>query len=279
MNALKTFLTEWQKAHPETKPSPPKCLPTYRPEKREIVAGGEILWKPINREAAKLLSKASWLSQPPETALRNYDKKLNNTQHDSTPRRDAKGNNSSPHSPRAKLKKRKTKSMKEIASVSVIQQDHGFQSNPNQNFHTNSGVRIKMINGQKFFYADDVKAMICEQINNLHKETRPNVKAAEDARKIINELTEGISEDMGKFRSDTKRYLEDIRSTRFAMVTEAAHMTGPLKEVRQFFLGGDYKEEITRLKDFVDLCERLQKLKESGFLDSVADTMLGLAMK
>ena len=42
---------------------------------------------------------------------------------------------------------------------------------------------------------------------------------------------------------------------------------------------GDYKEEVARLKDFVDLCERLQKLKESGFLDSVADTMLGLAVK
>ena len=84
---------------------------------------------------------------------------------------------------------------------------------------------------------------------------------------------------MEKFRVDTKRYLEDIRSTRYAMVTEAAQMIGPLKEVRQFFLGGDYKEEVARLKDFVDLCERLQKLKESGFLDSVADTMLGLAVK
>ena len=279
MNALKTFLTEWQKAHPETKPSPPKCLPTYRPEKREIVAGGEILWKPINREAAKLLSKASWLSQPPETALRNYDKKLNNTQHDSTPRRDAKGNNSSPHSPRAKLKKRKTKPMKATGSETVFQQDNGLQPNPNRKITTNSGCRIEMINGQPWFNVDDAKALICEQISKLHTETRPNVKAAEDARRIIGELTDGIGGDMEKFRVDTKRYLEDIRSTRYAMVTEAAQMIGPLKEVRQFFLGGDYKEEVARLKDFVDLCERLQKLKESGFLDSVADTMLGLAVK
>jgi hypothetical protein len=29
-----------------------------------------------------------------------------------------------------------------------------------------------------------------------------------------------------------------------------------------------------RLREFVELCERLQKLKESGFLDAVADTMI-----
>lgn len=139
------------------------------------------------------------------------------------------------------------------------------------------GIRIVKVNGQDMFNADDVTAVICAEIANLPKETRPAVKAAEDARRIIAELTEGLGGDMEKFKADAKRYLEDIRSTRFAMVTETAQMTGSLKEVRQFFLGGDYKEEIGRLREFVDLCERLQKLKESGFLDSVADTMLRLA--
>jgi hypothetical protein len=62
-----------------------------------------------------------------------------------------------------------------------------------------------------------------------------------------------------------------------SVVSETSAMTGPLREVRQFFLGSDYDAEIKRLREFVDLCERLNKLKESGFLDSVADTMLKLA--
>lgn len=144
-------------------------------------------------------------------------------------------------------------------------------------FTSNAGVKIKMVNGEPMFRLEDVQAIICAEIAKLPKETRPNVQAAEDARRIIGELTDGIGADMEKFRADTKSYLEDIRRTRFAMVTEASQMIGPLKEVRQFFLGGDYKEEAARLKDFVELCERLQKLKESGFLDSVADTMLRLA--
>jgi hypothetical protein len=149
----------------------------------------------------------------------------------------------------------------------------------NPNSHTTeSGLRVKMINGQPMFRLEDVQAIICAEIAKLPRETRPNVQAAEDARRIISELTDGIGGDMEKFRAETKRHLEDIRGTRFAMVTEASQMIGPLKELRQFFLGGDYKEEVARLKDFVDLCERLQKLKESGFLDSVADTMLRLAL-
>jgi len=35
--------------------------------------------------------------------------------------------------------------------------------------------------------------------------------------------------------------------------------------------------ERKRLSEFVDLCERLKKLKDSGFLDTVADTMIRLA--
>jgi hypothetical protein len=50
-----------------------------------------------------------------------------------------------------------------------------------------------------------------------------------------------------------------------------------LKEVRQFFLEGDYEKEIERLHEFVDLCERLKALTQDGFLDAVADTLLKLA--
>jgi hypothetical protein len=49
-----------------------------------------------------------------------------------------------------------------------------------------------------------------------------------------------------------------------------------LKDVRQFFLNENHETEVARLKEFVELCERLQKLKASGFLDTVADTMLKL---
>jgi hypothetical protein len=59
--------------------------------------------------------------------------------------------------------------------------------------------------------------------------------------------------------------------------TEVSAMMKPLEDLRKFFLGADHETEVARLREFVDLCERLEKLKESGFLDTVADTMLKLS--
>jgi len=276
MNALQAQLLQWQKAHPKPEPSPRPVLRIYEPQKKEIVAGGEVLWKPVNREAAKLLAKASWIHHPPEPGP-IYEKKISNPRHAPSPARDEEGDHTGPRSPRAKPKNRKNKPMKGTISETTVQQVGGPP--PNQkDYIADSGVRFRMINGVPHASLADLQALLCAEIAKLPKETRPTVQAAEDARKIISELTAGIGGEMEKFRADTKRYLEDIRQTRFAVVTETSQITGPLKEVRQFFLGGDYKEEVARLKEFVDLCERLQKLKESGFLDSVADTMLRLAV-
>ena len=38
-------------------------------------------------------------------------------------------------------------------------------------------------------------------------------------------------------------------------------------------------EEIARLKEFVDLCERLQRLKRDGVLDALANTIIKLAAR
>lgn len=144
---------------------------------------------------------------------------------------------------------------------------------------TQHGLKFNMIRGQPMVALEEVQDLVCRQIqDHLHKETNPQVKAAQDARQIINELLDGIGADMAQFRANTKAYLEEIRQTRFAIVTETAQMTKSLTEVRQFFLGSDYKEERARLIEFVDLCERLAKLKESGFLDKIADTMLALSI-
>ena len=71
--------------------------------------------------------------------------------------------------------------------------------------------------------------------------------------------------------------LEDMRLTRMTVNSELSQLMKPLSELRKFFLGPEHDEEIRRLKEFVELCERLQALKQSGFLDSVADTMLKLS--
>lgn len=67
------------------------------------------------------------------------------------------------------------------------------------------------------------------------------------------------------------------RSSRMSLVTEIATSLKSLRDLRQFFLGPDHEQEQKRLAEFVEVCERLKALKDSGFLDTVADTMIRLS--
>lgn len=255
MKTLSEQLSDWQRSQPpEPVEERPKKYPTERP--KEHVVGGDIIWQPVNKEAAKLIAKAPWWAQPPEPPAQFREP---------------------PPTPKPTQKPKPKKPMNTKQQETVVQQEQPARV-PGQNYTSDAGIRIKMVNGEPMFHADDVRAVLCAEIAKLPQETRPNVRAAEDARRIMQELLQGIGGDMEKFKADTKRYMEDIRQTRFAVVTETAAMTTSLKEVRQFFLGGDYRNEIERLREFVDLCERLHKLKESGFLDNIADTMLKLSI-
>ena len=86
-----------------------------------------------------------------------------------------------------------------------------------------------------------------------------------------------IAEFSRKSKEAKKEIIENFRGMRMTTTTEVAAMLKPLEDLRKFFLGAEHDKEIARLREFVDLCERLETLKKSGFLDTVADTMLKLS--
>lgn len=102
-------------------------------------------------------------------------------------------------------------------------------------------------------------------------------RAALDTRAVLDEHTRTIGAAMDEFERVTRAAMQQVRTHRMTTVTECASVVNALKDVRQFFLGPDYEREQKRLAEFVDLCERMKKLKDSGFLDTVADTMIRLA--
>ena len=263
LNTLQSELAKWE--HHE-KFSPPTNLPEPVPvsataaerlfeaisrRASEKVVGGQICWKPVDKPAAMLLAKAPWWAQPPVAKP-------------------------APPKTETKKPKKERKHMKDGISLGKHEKE-GIGYIPNQSFVSTKGLTVTMINGVEHFQVEQVQQLIIQECEKMAAETRPIVRSAQDARRIVDELVRGLSGDFERFKLTSKQYLEDIRQTRYAVVTETSQMTKPLSEVRQFFLGSDYKEQITRLREFVELCERLQQLKASGFLDSVADTMLRLA--
>ena len=111
----------------------------------------------------------------------------------------------------------------------------------------------------------------------IKKEMSTLIEETNDAKQALKAAVEGIGENMEKIKPMKKEMIESLRGMRMTTTTEVAAMIKPLEDLRKFFLGAEHDKEVARLREFVDLCERLQKLKESGFLDSVADTMLKIA--
>lgn len=230
--------------------------PDMRAIRREKVVGGVIKWKPADRVAARVVSKRPWWADPPpETKVT-----------------EAFAENRKPK------RKRKHMSNKSGVATSGGYIPEAGNHFPNQDRQLNNGLKIVMVGGKEMIDVDSAHEFVIRCVNEMPKETRPMVQSAQDARTIVGELIHGLMRDVEQFKANCSAYIQDIRNTRFSVVTETAMMTKELKDVRQFFLASDYAEQRDRLKEFVDLCERLQKLKQSGFLDSIADTMLRLSV-
>lgn len=103
------------------------------------------------------------------------------------------------------------------------------------------------------------------------------IEKAQEAKLTLREVAEGICEHAESIKPMKKEIIDELRGLRMTATTEVAAMIKPLEDLRKFFLGAEHDKEIERLREFVDLCERLEKLKQSGFLDTVADTMLKLS--
>jgi hypothetical protein len=254
---LKQALRQWEQAQ-KPPPKPPEPVPSPAPipavpprfYTSEKVVGGMVRWEPVDRLAARVFFKAGWLEKPlPEVK---------------------------PKEPEPETRKRKDRNMsKGVIKESDVYMEYEGTKIPNS--PTNGPVRTEVINGQVHVNIDDVCACVIQEISKAPHALTPLARAAIDARQVLHEQTRGLEEMHRDSDQKAKGFLDSIRQTRYAVIGEVAQMTSALRDVRAFFLGNDYQTEIARLKEFVELCERLKVLKDSGFLDTVADTMLNLS--
>ena len=135
----------------------------------------------------------------------------------------------------------------------------------------------RKVNGESCFNMDELALRVAEKIEaGLPNKLSKLAKYVCDSRDAMMAACDNIGGVMDEFDRRVSSAMDTVRSKRMTIVSEASLATNALKDVRQFFMGKDYEQETKRLSEFVELCERLQKLKDSGFLDVVADTMIRL---
>lgn len=140
-----------------------------------------------------------------------------------------------------------------------------------------TGIALRIENGKPMLPAEELQRAIMAELAKIPGVAQPSTMEIKETQKAMADLLGKVGEEMMEFRKASKGWFDDLHQTRMAVISETAQMVKALSDVRQFFLGPDYKEQRERLADFVDLCERLQNLKACGFLDAMADTLLRLA--
>ena len=127
----------------------------------------------------------------------------------------------------------------------------------------------------------ELNAALAEKFSQRSEEAVANAQSlvarAQEARDSMDVLCEEWKKSWFQFQDGSADRLVYLRQMRMATEQEMRALVGALREVRQFFLDKDHDAQVARLREFIDLCERLQKLKASGFLDTVADTLIKLA--
>lgn len=111
-----------------------------------------------------------------------------------------------------------------------------------------------------------------------------HIKAAMDEVgeevKKTTELIQGHYNDLLKTHDlltpNIAKLIKNLREKRSVMAVEVNKSIATMKDVRKFFLDKEHKVEMARLKEFVELCERMHQLIENGTLDAVSDIILKL---
>ena len=254
-----------------------------RRRQEEKVVGGVYRPEPVNKEAAMLLAKAPWFFHPPQGDPKFDETKQQKQEKDNESRKNqiALQNGEPKH---MALQRKKQDSAEDVAQRLCGNAEENQKRRIPMNTKTNND-KSPMIRGMSPKFngngdldmesrASEIRLAIQR---SAPKEMTELARIAIDSRKVLHESAEDIGEIIADFDRMTRSAAQEVRSKRMMIVADCSSMVNALKDVRQFFLGPDYERETKRLAEFVDLCERLKTLKDSGFLDTVADTMIRLA--
>lgn len=221
---------------------PPLSL--YHPKPKDPVVGGDPIRVPIDRVAARVVAKAPDHFKPPPEPAKNI---MNDPKPVITSER-----------------QRNRENMDQIHNQMSQSPDGGASNLVMRKKEADFDIELAAAGTKKF-------------TQNV-QQTEDLVKRAEESRAAIDYLVTHVQKAWCDYDDFITKALVKARATKVAIEIETKQTLATLADVRKFFLDPRHEEEIQRLKEFVQICERLRELKRDGFLDAVTDTILRLEM-
>lgn len=149
-------------------------------------------------------------------------------------------------------------------------------SNPGwEGLSDQSGGREVMLNKDLIFKR--VAGDAITKAKTMPKKMEELAKKTASARETLEKAVTGIGESMEEVKPLCSKYLKDLGYFRGQAHDEVIKASKEIKALRALFMSTDYDREMERLKEYIDVCERLAALKKEGILDDVSETLLKLA--
>ena len=191
----------------------------FKPCQRELVAGGDIKWKPIDKPAAMLLARSPEINKPPQINM---------------------------------------------PIVQTRVEEYG-KITKKQEAELESGTNAALLR------------TMSKKADEMPGNVEAYAKAMASAKASLDMGVDLFREGMMEFALELPKHVEKLRNWRMTMERERDTSLKALRELRQFFPEDAHEKEMTRLNEFVRMCERLKALSEDGTLEKVADVMLKLS--
>ena len=129
-------------------------------------------------------------------------------------------------------------------------------------------------------FDDELNATLTKEINKRAERLQDKdidlALRAKEAREFLDYHCHHVKQSWLDWIEESTRVMESIRQTRVAIGIESKLLLSECGDVRKFFLSETHEQEIAKLREFVELAERLRALKTDGTLDRLADTILKL---
>jgi hypothetical protein len=123
----------------------------------------------------------------------------------------------------------------------------------------------------------DIAHSVISGTEKAVKENESLVQRLNDAKAALDFGCSTFKASQLDYMDDSTKFLNELRLTRMAIDTETKRILTACADARKFFTEPEHVIEMQRMREFVGMMEKLKALKESGFLDAVADTILKLS--
>lgn len=137
-----------------------------------------------------------------------------------------------------------------------------------------SSVEVRKSDEQ---FNDEFNNRMIKFINTMNDKALPAAERALASRQAMEFHVNHIKRDWMDWKEKQDAILTDFQQGRMAIERESRLILSAVLDVRKFFLGDAHEQEVKRLREVVELMERLQALQKDGTLDKFADVLLKLS--